>query len=216
MKVRSAIKCLCKDCYAVRRGKTRYIYCKKHPKHKQRQGFHTHTQNTSMQNSFICGEVGQQIVDIVDQNILASETMQASFPTSSVMMGMQRSPATAFGGWPSVQNRGMSTLTKQFPPEIFTSARSTSAFSVSNSGGLQQIVNAQQELMQSKAKLVSSESIKSGPMSLNGGVIGGVAGSPFDSGAPVTVSPSRAALKSGLDSLGMARRGLCTVVRYLK
>jgi len=25
----------------VKRGKSRYIYCKKHPKHKQRQGFHT-------------------------------------------------------------------------------------------------------------------------------------------------------------------------------
>ncbi len=41
MKVRSAIKVLCPHCYVVRRGKTRYVYCKKSPKHKQRQGFHT-------------------------------------------------------------------------------------------------------------------------------------------------------------------------------
>ena len=41
MKVRSAIKALCPHCYVVRRGKTRYVYCKKSPKHKQRQGFHT-------------------------------------------------------------------------------------------------------------------------------------------------------------------------------
>jgi len=41
MKVRSAIKALCKDCYIVRRGKTRFVYCKTTPKHKQRQGFHS-------------------------------------------------------------------------------------------------------------------------------------------------------------------------------
>lgn len=41
MKVRSSIKAFCKDCYIVRRGKTRYVYCKTTPKHKQRQGFHS-------------------------------------------------------------------------------------------------------------------------------------------------------------------------------
>ena len=41
MKVRSAIKRMCKHCYKVRRGKTHYVYCKKNPKHKQRQGFCT-------------------------------------------------------------------------------------------------------------------------------------------------------------------------------
>ena len=41
MKVKSAIKAICKHCYVVKRGKTRYVYCKKNPKHKQRQGFHT-------------------------------------------------------------------------------------------------------------------------------------------------------------------------------
>jgi len=32
---------MCKHCYVVKRGKVRYVYCKMHPKHKQRQGFHT-------------------------------------------------------------------------------------------------------------------------------------------------------------------------------
>ncbi len=41
MKVRSAIKTMCKHCYMVKRGKIRFVYCKKNPKHKQRQGFHT-------------------------------------------------------------------------------------------------------------------------------------------------------------------------------
>jgi ribosomal protein L36 len=41
MKVKSAIRAICKHCYVIKRGKTRYVYCKKNPKHKQRQGFHT-------------------------------------------------------------------------------------------------------------------------------------------------------------------------------
>ncbi len=41
MKVRSSIKAMCKHCYVVRRGKSRYVYCKETPKHKQRQGYHT-------------------------------------------------------------------------------------------------------------------------------------------------------------------------------
>jgi len=41
MKVRSAIKKMCPDCYIVRRGKVRFVYCKTTPKHKQRQGFHS-------------------------------------------------------------------------------------------------------------------------------------------------------------------------------
>ena len=41
MKVRSSIKAMCPHCYVVRRGKIRFVYCKKDPKHKQRQGYHT-------------------------------------------------------------------------------------------------------------------------------------------------------------------------------
>mmetsp|Transcript_9322 Transcript_9322/g.15176 ORF Transcript_9322/g.15176 Transcript_9322/m.15176 type:complete len:100 (+) Transcript_9322:110-409(+) len=41
MKVRSAIKRLCKDCQIVKRKGTVYIVCKTNPKHKQRQGMHT-------------------------------------------------------------------------------------------------------------------------------------------------------------------------------
>ena len=38
MKVRSAIKKMCDQCYIVRRGKIAYVYCKLNPRHKQRQG----------------------------------------------------------------------------------------------------------------------------------------------------------------------------------
>lgn len=38
MKVVSAIKKLCKDCYFVRRGKRLYMRCTSSPRHKRRQG----------------------------------------------------------------------------------------------------------------------------------------------------------------------------------
>jgi large subunit ribosomal protein L36 len=60
MKVRSAIKALCKNCYIVRRGKTRYVYCKKHPKHKQRQGIHTMTAFSSDISTQIDDSVGPE------------------------------------------------------------------------------------------------------------------------------------------------------------
>ncbi|EDK43612.1 conserved hypothetical protein [Lodderomyces elongisporus NRRL YB-4239] len=37
-KVRTAVKCYCKDCYMVRRKGRVYVYCKSNGKHKQRQG----------------------------------------------------------------------------------------------------------------------------------------------------------------------------------
>ena len=41
MKVRSAIKKMCEHCYIVKRRGTRFVYCRKSPKHKQRQGLST-------------------------------------------------------------------------------------------------------------------------------------------------------------------------------
>lgn len=41
MKIRSALRLMCNQCYMVRRGKKRFVYCHEVPKHKQRQGFHT-------------------------------------------------------------------------------------------------------------------------------------------------------------------------------
>lgn len=38
MKVRTATKKICRDCYSVRRKGVVRIICKKDPKHKQRQG----------------------------------------------------------------------------------------------------------------------------------------------------------------------------------
>ncbi|MFH1547195.1 MAG: 50S ribosomal protein L36 [bacterium] len=37
MKVRASVKKRCEHCYVVRRKSRIYVYCKKNPKHKQRQ-----------------------------------------------------------------------------------------------------------------------------------------------------------------------------------
>lgn len=63
MKVRSSIKAMCKNCYIVRRGKTRYVYCKTTPKHHQRQGVHTSAREGAEETSFsgfcaLCGIAG--------------------------------------------------------------------------------------------------------------------------------------------------------------
>ena len=54
MKVRSSIKTFCKYCYIVRRGKVNYVYCKVTPKHKQRQGFHTSSSGSLLNESDQC------------------------------------------------------------------------------------------------------------------------------------------------------------------
>ena len=41
MKVRSAVRKMCDHCQLVRRRGKLFVICKKNPKHKQRQGFHS-------------------------------------------------------------------------------------------------------------------------------------------------------------------------------
>jgi len=41
MKLKAAVKKMCEHCRIVRRGKRIYVVCKKNPRHKQRQGYHT-------------------------------------------------------------------------------------------------------------------------------------------------------------------------------
>ncbi len=41
MKVRSALKLMCKKCKMVKRGKKQFVICPENARHKQRQGFHT-------------------------------------------------------------------------------------------------------------------------------------------------------------------------------
>ena len=41
MKVKSSLRKICNDCYLVRRKRRLYVMCRVHPRHKQRQGYHT-------------------------------------------------------------------------------------------------------------------------------------------------------------------------------
>lgn len=54
MKVRSSVKARCKDCYVVRRKNRLYVYCKSNPKHKQRQGFHTLVDKSTVVDTSKC------------------------------------------------------------------------------------------------------------------------------------------------------------------
>ncbi|MCL4229556.1 50S ribosomal protein L36 [Candidatus Dependentiae bacterium] len=38
MKVRTSVKKICNDCHIIKRDRVVRVICKKHPKHKQRQG----------------------------------------------------------------------------------------------------------------------------------------------------------------------------------
>jgi ribosomal protein L36 len=114
MKVRSAIKALCKDCYVVKRGKHRFVYCKKHPKHKQRQGFHSQASD----NYCMCCGVGEQIGVAVDQALAANSSLGAIFPSRAVMQASRLPSTSSFqsptGGFlmggVSTQSRYMSTV----------------------------------------------------------------------------------------------------------
>ena len=46
MKVRSAVRKMCDHCQLVRRRGKLFVICKKNPKHKQRQGFHSWAAST--------------------------------------------------------------------------------------------------------------------------------------------------------------------------
>jgi ribosomal protein L36 len=52
MKVRSSVKTMCDACRIVRRKGRIYVICKRDPKHKQRQGFHTMTSLIHDTNAF--------------------------------------------------------------------------------------------------------------------------------------------------------------------
>jgi ribosomal protein L36 len=53
MKVRSSIKKMCSSCRIVRREGRNYVYCDKHPRHKQRQGFATMSIQPSSSSLFL-------------------------------------------------------------------------------------------------------------------------------------------------------------------
>jgi ribosomal protein L36 len=74
MKVRSSIKAMCPHCYIVRRGKTRYVYCKTQPKHKQRQGFHSFSSNTFCSP---CGYKESFCIDSMVANVNTLKTFKA-------------------------------------------------------------------------------------------------------------------------------------------
>lgn len=82
MKVRSSIKAMCKHCYVVRRGKSRFVYCKMTPKHKQRQGYHT----MAHQDGDYC--IGCNVKFEVDRLLSTSAEPVSSDPEANYSVNM--------------------------------------------------------------------------------------------------------------------------------
>ena len=83
MKVVSALKLICEDCYIVRRGKRLYMRCRKHPRHKRRQGFST----LNYRGAERLSEGQQGLIRSYDGFSMGDSDMIASFNhgTSSVL-----------------------------------------------------------------------------------------------------------------------------------
>ena len=79
MKTKSAIKRLCKSCKIVKRRGRNFVICKKNPRHKQRQGFHTTTGaalvgsngfNITQQSTYPSFEFSDcNAINVVDMNV---------------------------------------------------------------------------------------------------------------------------------------------------
>lgn len=132
MKVRSAIKALCSDCYVVRRGKIRYVYCKKHPKHKQRQGFHS----IAVDHQY-CMCCSPELGLAVDSALASNALLGSVFPSSTAMnmnmnMTNKMSNVVAARGPFATLNRAMSTSTSASTSK-YTLASSMNLLSLSSS-----------------------------------------------------------------------------------
>jgi ribosomal protein L36 len=84
MKVRSSIKAMCKDCYVVRRGKVRFVYCKSTPKHKQRQGYHTMASHQDGGYCMVCN------VNLEVERMLSTASEPSSAAVDQLSMGINR------------------------------------------------------------------------------------------------------------------------------
>mmetsp|Transcript_25713 Transcript_25713/g.33688 ORF Transcript_25713/g.33688 Transcript_25713/m.33688 type:complete len:127 (+) Transcript_25713:118-498(+) len=81
MKVRSALKKMCDGCYFARRKKRLYVYCKKNPKHKQRQGFHTQA-SPAFESGIFFNKPGVLSLDrLFHQSTLNGNQMPSGIPS---------------------------------------------------------------------------------------------------------------------------------------
>ena len=210
MKVRSSIKTLCKHCYVVKRGKIRYVYCKKNGKHKQRQGnFHS-----AAGGPCLCCPVGSEISAAVEGHAMAhnsnpllavgrSLSGPTSAPSSSSPFAMQ---TRTFSSRPATTLRQVSEVPCLESTKVVK-------FKVRSS------VNEQRELMQKKAAAAMQSGQWPGANNSNmqnmqvmqvhslagdthtDSIISGLTGSPFaGSSGVVTVGASRASIRAGLEA----------------
>jgi len=97
MKVRSSIKAMCKHCYVVRRGKVRYVCCKKTPKHKQRQGYHTFAFAENKDEIVITNDASlRDAIEFARSSGMTALKINASITASSLSAGASSFIKAAF------------------------------------------------------------------------------------------------------------------------
>lgn len=96
----------------VRRGKTRYVYCKKNPKHKQRQGFHSLAGGPCL-----CCPVGAEISAVVD-NLPQAMNFPTFMPTGLGFSKVQNTNPFAF------QSRSFSSSTQRVVSDMAVNSNS--------------------------------------------------------------------------------------------
>lgn len=133
MKVRSAIKAICKNCYVVRRGKSRYVYCTKNPKHKQRQGYHTQA-GDFFEGACFCGMLNTSAItseSALSMNVKPTLSSIPAVATNMRSFNALTMPNSALGG---IGSRNFSTTTNGYKgSNSFSSVISTNYSCDSNS-----------------------------------------------------------------------------------
>ena len=78
MKVRAAVKTMCKNCKTVRRRGVLYVVCKTNPKHKQRQGFHTDAQSLCETGSWCNHEATRAVEQLCGLGVMGPTATKRS------------------------------------------------------------------------------------------------------------------------------------------
>lgn len=95
MKVRASVKRLCEFCYTVRRRGKLFVYCKKTPRHKQRQWFATEAEGGQRHECVSCAApLAPSAPSFALEAAAASSSSPALYSLSGLLMGGR----TAAGG----------------------------------------------------------------------------------------------------------------------
>ena len=135
MKVKSAIRRICKDCRLVRRKGRLYNVCKRNPRHKQRQGIHTNACTSSGNNTVAATTAAVATAP-------SSASAAASVPYTSKMGANVSRTAALYPTFGMRVCKSTAALGVNGVPTAFFSTI-TSAATKSSQGNLQRMMKSQ-------------------------------------------------------------------------